>query len=94
MNTKNLHPQLSHFRLISTDQLELTERFEIVSENAILYTVTVNDPQVYTQPFTEEITLMRKAPEDLIYEYSCHEGNYGLMGILAGARRQELDARN
>ena len=94
VNTKNLHPQLSHFRLISTDQLELTERFEIVSENAILYTVTVNDPQVYTQPFTEEITLMRKAPEDLIYEYSCHEGNYGLMGILAGARRQELDARN
>lgn len=94
VHTKNLHPQLSHFRLISTDQLELTERFEIVSENEILYTVTVTDPAVYTQPFTEEITLMRKAPEDLIYEYSCHEGNYGLEGILAGARRQEWDARN
>ena len=94
VHTKNLHPQLSHFRLISTDQLELTERFEIVAENEILYTVTVTDPQVYTQPFTEEITLMRKAPEDLIYEYSCHEGNYGLEGILAGARRQEWDARN
>lgn len=94
VHTKNLHPQLSHFRLISTDQLELNERFEIVAENEILYTVTVTDPQVYTQPFTEEITLMRKAPEDLIYEYSCHEGNYGLEGILAGARRQEWDARN
>ncbi|MDO9318569.1 MAG: hypothetical protein Q7V56_10265 [Gammaproteobacteria bacterium] len=94
VHTKNLHPQLSHFRLISTDKLELTERFEIVSEHEILYTVTVTDPAVYTQPFTEEITLMRKAPEDLIYEYSCHEGNYGLEGILAGARRQEWDARN
>ncbi len=94
VHTKNLRPELSHFRLISTDQLELTERFEIVSENEILYTVTVTDPAVYTQPFTEEITLMRKAPEDLIYEYSCHEGNYGLEGILAGARRQEWDARN
>lgn len=94
VHTKNLHPELSHFRLISTAQLELTERFEIVSESEILYTVTVTDPAVYTQPFTEEITLMRKAPEDLIYEYSCHEGNYGLEGILAGARRQEWDARN
>ncbi len=94
VHTKNLRPELSHFRLISTDQLELTERFEIVSENEILYTVTVTDPAVYTQPFTEEITLMRKAPADLIYEYSCHEGNYGLEGILAGARRQEWDARN
>lgn len=94
VHTKNLRPELSHFRLISTDKLELTERFEIVSEHEILYTVTVTDPQVYTQPFTEEITLMRKAPEDLIYEYSCHEGNYGLEGILAGARRQEWDARN
>lgn len=94
VHTKNLRPELSHFRLISTDQLELTERFEIVSKNEILYTVTVTDPAVYTQPFTEEITLMRKAPEDLIYEYSCHEGNYGLQGILAGARRQEWDARH
>ncbi|MES3006803.1 MAG: hypothetical protein V4751_03430 [Pseudomonadota bacterium] len=93
VHTKNLRPELSHFRLISTAQLELTERFEIVSESEILYTVTVTDPQVYTQPFTEEITLMRKAPGDLIYEYSCHEGNYGLEGILAGARRVEWDAR-
>ncbi|OGT72529.1 MAG: hypothetical protein A3H44_08585 [Gammaproteobacteria bacterium RIFCSPLOWO2_02_FULL_57_10] len=93
VHTKNFRPEISHFRLISTDQLELTERFEIVSEDEIFYSVTVTDPLVYTQPFTEELTLMRRAPGEMMYEYSCHEGNYGLEGILAGARREEWDAR-
>jgi len=93
VHSKNFRPEISHFRLISTDQLELTERFEIVGENEIYYSVTVTDPLVYTQPFTEELTLSRKPPGELIYEYSCHEGNYGLEGILAGARREEWDAQ-
>jgi len=92
VHSKNFHPQNSHFRLISTDQLQLTERFERVGENEIAYSVTVTDPLVYSLPFTEELTLSRKPPGELIYEYSCHEGNYGLEGILAGARRGEWDA--
>lgn len=93
VNSRNFRPEISHFRLISTDQLEVTERFELVGENEIFYSFTINDPLVYTQPFTEELTLTRKAPDDLIYEYSCHEGNYGLEGILSGARREDWDAQ-
>ncbi|MFM1895579.1 MAG: hypothetical protein RLZZ385_653 [Pseudomonadota bacterium] len=93
VHTKNFRPEISHFRLISSEQLELTERFEIIGDNEIVYSVTVTDPVIYTQPFTEELTLTRHGPDDVLYEYACHEGNYGLAGILAGARREEADSR-
>lgn len=93
VHTINFRPEISHFRLISSPQLELMERFERVGENEIFYAVTVTDSEIYTQPFTEELSLRRHGPDEHLYEYSCHEGNYGLTGILAGARREELDAR-
>jgi len=92
VHTKHFRPEISHFRLLSSEQLELTERFELVGENEIYYSVTVSDPVIYTRPFTEELTLTRHGPGDYLYEYACHEGNYGLVGILAGARREEVDA--
>ncbi len=49
--------------------------------------VTVNDPKTWTKPYTFMIKL--KKTDALIYEYACHEGNYAMEGILAGARREE-----
>lgn len=93
VHTRNFREEISHFRLLSSAQLELTERFQIIAEDEIVYSVTVTDPVIYAQPFTEELTLTRHGPDDQLYEYACHEGNYGLTGILAGARREEADAR-
>jgi hypothetical protein len=92
VNSKNFRPEITHPRLLSTDQMTLSERFEIVGENEIFYSFTVTDPTIYSRPFTEELTLRRHGPGEYLYEYSCHEGNYSLPGILAGARRQEQDA--
>ena len=64
--------------------LNLVERFTLGAENVLLYEVTVNDPTVWTQPWTYEVPMQRS---DLpLYEYACHEGNYGIYNILAGAR--------
>jgi hypothetical protein len=60
-----------------------------VSENEIVYSFTVVDPAAYTQPFTGERTLQRAAPGYRIFEFACHEGNYAMTGILAGARKEE-----
>ena len=63
------------------------ERLTRVSETEILYQFTSNDPGTYTAPYTREITF-DKTP-DKIYEYACHEGNYGMTNILAGHRELE-----
>lgn len=54
--------------------------------------IVVDDPLTYTQPWSGEVAMNRKAAEERMYEYACHEGNYAFAGILAGARRQELEA--
>lgn len=71
---------------------ELTERYTRTGRDEILYSFTVVDPQAYTRPFTGERTLKRAAPRDRILEFACHEGNYSVPGILAGARKQERDS--
>ena len=74
----------------SGETLHLTERFRRVGEDTLHYEFTVNDPTTFTQPFTA-VLLMKKS--DLpIYEYACHEGNYGLYNVLAGARAREKAA--
>lgn len=65
----------------------VTERFTRVAEDEILYAFTVDDPGAYTEPWSGELTLRRT--DGPIYEYACHEGNYAMRGILAGARVQE-----
>jgi hypothetical protein len=49
--------------------------------------VTISDPTIWEQPWTVLIPLKRSA--DAIYEYACHEGNYGMDGILSGHRADE-----
>ena len=67
--------------------LNLTERFTRVDANTLHYEFTVDDPVTFTKPFTVLVP-MRKSDEP-VFEYACHEGNYGLMSILRGARAEE-----
>lgn len=66
----------------------ITERFTRVSESQLHYEYTVNDSDHYSQPWTGEFVM--KSIEDALYEYSCHEGNYSMAGILAGNLRQQI----
>jgi hypothetical protein len=67
--------------------LHLTERFSRVDADTLLYQFTVDDPTVWSRPWTAAVPMTRSREE--IYEYACHEGNHGLLGILAGARAGE-----
>ena len=71
--------------------MHVVEKYERVSETTIMWTVTVDDPNVYTQPWTISIPLTAE-PGYVIYEYACHEGNYAIPNILAGARMEEAVA--
>ncbi len=71
----------------TSDKLRLIERFTRTDADTILYEFTVDDPATYTKPWTAQLT-MSKSPSR-VYEYACHEGNYGMVGILAGARAEE-----
>ena len=74
-----------------TDQnLHVTERFTRTGPSTIIYRATVDDPTIYTKPWTIETTLSKRT--EPIYEYACHEGNYGMFGILSGERAQERTA--
>jgi hypothetical protein len=68
-------------------QLRLIERFTRVSPETLMYEATIDDPTVWSQPWTYEIPMQWN--EQPVYEYACHAGNYGLSNILAGARAIE-----
>ncbi len=68
----------------SDRNLHLVERFTRVSPDTLLYEFTVDDPTAFTKPWTVQIPVTKtKGP---IFEYACHEGNYAMTDILAGAR--------
>lgn len=69
----------------TTKALHVIERYERVSEHTIIWTVTITDPNVYTQPWTISMPLTAE-PEYQIYEYACHEGNYAVPNALSGQR--------
>jgi len=75
----------------ATRDARVIERFTRVAPDRIHYRFTVEDPKAFTRSFTGEMPFHRT--DDAIYEYACHEGNYALRGILAGAREQEKAAR-
>ena len=74
----------------STENLHLVERFTRVDADTLLYEFTVDDPATFTTPWTAVVP-MTKNPVPM-YEYACHEGNYGMEGILAGHRADERAA--
>ena len=65
------------------ETLYLTERFRLAADDTLHYEYTVNDMTTFTRPFTALLQMKRG---DVLYEYACHEGNYGLYNILSGAR--------
>ena len=71
----------------STSGLRMTERFRRVDADTLEYEVTFEDPTTWTRPWTASTRW--SASQGRIYEYACHEGNYGMVGILNGARVQE-----
>jgi hypothetical protein len=71
--------------------LKVTERFTRVGPRTIKYEFTVDDPDTFSTAWRGEIPF--HATDQPIYEYACHEGNYALPGILAGAREEEKSAK-
>jgi hypothetical protein len=71
---------------------KIIERFTRYSDTQVLYEFEVNDPALYTQVWKGEVGLNKV--EDHVYEYACHEGNHGLLGILEGGRAADREGRN
>ncbi len=69
---------------------KVTERFRRISPTQLSYQFTVEDPGVYAAPFSGEVEMRHTNGQ--VYEYACHEGNYALTGMLAGARAEEKQA--
>ena len=80
-------PATARQDIFSGPDLHVVERFTRINDDTIVYRFTVDDPGTWTKPWSGE-TLMRKT-RGPIFEYACHEGNYGLEDILAGARAAE-----
>lgn len=81
-----------HFFNASMDNLLVTERFTRVAQDRINYKFSVDDLSAFSSQWSGELPFVAKPAGEKIYEYACHEGNYALPSILAGARVQEADA--
>lgn len=86
INTRNFYHDYN-LRGMS-DQAEIEERISWVDRDTLEYDFTVTDPLSWDEPWSARLPL-RRSP-DPVFEYACHEGNHGLMGILAGWRRYEV----
>jgi hypothetical protein len=91
VETVNINPQqMQQSAVPITAAGTITERFSRHSDTEIVYQFTVADDNLYSQPWTAELSF--HASEGPMYEYACHEGNYAMPGILAGARRLEAES--
>ena len=96
VETKNFTDRISSFSgspfaAVGTgSEMQITEKFRRIDENTLMYEYTVNDPATYTTTFTARL-LMKKSGAPM-FEYACHEGNYGLHNMLSGARAKEAEA--
>ena len=79
----------THFQGSSAN-LHLIERFTRINEDRLLYEYTISDPTTFTRPWTVQMPMKRSDAN--LYEYACHEGNYGMFNLLAGARAEEKEA--
>ena len=71
----------------SSENLRVTERFNLTDPATILYKVTIDDPATFSQAWTMEYPFLATAGP--VYEYACHEGNYAMPDILGGARKED-----
>ena len=77
----------------SGEDLTLIERFTPTGPETIRYEFTLDDPTVWTHPWTGMYTFVRDDTQYELVEYACHEGNYGMANILSGARVREREGR-
>ena len=95
IDTRNFTDRTASFSLTglalgSAEGLHLEERFTRVDGDTLLYEFTVDDAASFTRPFSGRLPMNRS---DLpLYEYACHEGNYGMENLLRGARAEEREA--
>jgi hypothetical protein len=93
VETTNIHPeqvaQTGHLWAYrgASEKLKVTERFTLARPDTILYRFTLEDPEIFTAPFSGELVFRRTS--DLVFEYACHEGNYSAATILSSARARE-----
>jgi len=86
--TRNFNGMTQSFGASGTSKDKtLTERFTRVGPYTVNYEFTIDDPSTFTDKFTAIVSMTKVAGQ--LYEYACHEGNYGMMNILRGARAQE-----
>jgi hypothetical protein len=72
----------------TSQDLRIVERFTRVAPDTIQYEATIEDPQIWTRPWKVSLPL-KQQPEYGMFEYACHEGNYGMTNILSGARADD-----
>ena len=89
VETANLRADapLSQAPFFFTAGAKVVERFTRVSPTALKYEFSVEDPAIFSRPWRAEMTFV--ASNAVLYEFACHEGNYGMVNILAGARAVE-----
>jgi hypothetical protein len=90
VETTNFSPK-QQFRGFPVGGLRLVERFTRTGPDRMHYEMTLDDPAMYTQPWTVVLPMIETGGP--IFEYACHEGNYGMEGILAGHRAEERALR-
>jgi hypothetical protein len=91
VETAGQHPGLimRGGRIYVSGETTSVERFTRSSAGELFYEYEITDPSLYTRPWRGEMTF--RAAEGTMFEYACHEGNYGLANVLAGARKEERD---
>lgn len=77
--------------MLISSEARVTERFTRTSDTELNYQYTVDDPKYYTEPWRGEFSFIRD-DSGHIYEFTCHEGNYSMVGALRGARYEEARA--
>ena len=91
VETRNFNGLTQSFGAVGTSKEKLLiERFTRVDPYTVNYEWTIDDPATFTDKFTAIVPMTRVAGQ--LYEYACHEGNYGMMNILRGARYEEQNA--
>lgn len=87
VTTNNLLPFASNFpwgSVVIGENSRVVERFRLIAPDELLYRYTVDDPTLYSQPWSAEFSMRRSANES--YEFACHEANYSIVNILQAAR--------
>ena len=94
VETTNFHPKgnpMGGYNALSDERLRLVERFRRTAADTLEYTFTIDNPTIWTRPWTAVINWKRSQGE--LHEYACHEGNYSMRGMLSAARAEDAARR-